>query len=194
MQTYTHFTVGAVIGAVLFPGNYLVQVIFVVGSVLSDVPSAVKMIMDKARGKKPFADMEKSSLINNICHSFIVWIGIILACILLHFPASTMIPFFAFALGWLLHCIVDRMTHSGEKFLKTDQKILWPFNITTKGFWEYRYDHGILKPKPVELAVNIAAIIAVITLVVLRVIFLFKIYFFRFSTQTRVCQSYKQTT
>lgn len=183
MQTYTHFTVSLAAGIALFPDDYLAQGIFVAGSVLPDMPSAVKMVLDKAHGKKPFADMDKSPLVNNIFHSFFVWAGIVLVCITardLDTPAPTMTPFFAFALGGLLHCIMDIMTHSGERFSKTDQRILWPFNIATKGFWEYRYDHGILRPKPFELAVNIAAIMATITLVVMGVIFLFKIYFFRY--------------
>lgn len=177
MQTYTHFTVGVAVGIVLFPDNYLAQGIFVAGSILSDVSSAVKMITDKARGKKPFADLEKSLLVNNILHSFFVWAAIYFLGVGLDYKHGYVM---LFSLGGLLHWIIDRFTHADKRFVKTDQKFLWPFKISTKGFWEYRYDHGILKPKPFELAVNIAAIIATITLVVMRVIFLFKIYFFRY--------------
>ena len=130
--------------------------------------------MDKARGKQPFVDLQESTLANNIFHSCFVWIAIIGVCL---FFIKDKEILRAIATGAMLHWLIDRFTHADERFAKTDQKFFWPLKITTKGVWEYRYDYGVLKPKPFELAVNIAAIIATITLVVMRVIFYSKFIF-----------------
>ena len=171
MQTYTHLNLGLLMGVILFPDSHLGQGIVAAGSLFPDVPNAIKMVMDKARGKKPFADLDRSMVTNNVAHSFFVWMVIIGACV---FFAKEILPL---CIGALLHLVVDRLTHKDKQFAKTDQKLFWPLKITTKGVWEYRYDHGVLRPKPFELAINIVAIITTITLVVMRVIFYSKFIF-----------------
>lgn len=159
MQTYTHALVGGAAGISLFPDNLFAQCVLVAGSVLPDVPDAIKMIMDKVRGKKPFADLTRSALINNMFNSFFVWMGMLVVVhVVIAVGQSDMESLFAtklypFCLGGLLHWLIDAYTHAEERFSKTDSKMFWPLKITTRGVWEYRYDHGILRPKPFELIV-----------------------------------------
>lgn len=147
MQPYTHGLIGIAIGISFFPDNYFAQGVLVAGSVLPDVPNAIKMIMDKVRGKKPFADLTESPLINNVTHSFFVWLAIVAvyAAIVVgqsDWESSLIIKLiYPFCIGGLLHWFIDRCTHAEERFNKTDQKMFWPLNIKLPGVWEYRYDH-----------------------------------------------------
>jgi hypothetical protein len=53
---------------------------------------------------------------------------------------------------------------------------LWPLSRNEHlsdfiGVWEYRHDHGTLKPKPQELAVDIACVTVIITSLIQDFIF-----------------------
>lgn len=158
MQTYTHAFFGVAAGNILFPDNYLAQGVFVAGSVLPDVPDAIKMAIDKVKGKKPFTDLKKSLLAGDIAHSLFVWLAMVVVYVAIVVAGQSgwesLYPFcYPFCVGGLLHWSIDMLTHAEERFKKTDNKLFWPIGVVTKGVWEYRYDHGILRPKPFELFV-----------------------------------------
>ena len=96
-----------------------------------------------------------------IGHSLPLWlVGIGIAA---YTPEHFRSVALAFMLGGCTHSIVDVFTHgTGPKekrpFWDTDLKFMWPFRLDLRplGLWEYRYDHGVLTPKPFELLVLIA--------------------------------------
>lgn len=58
--------------------------------------------------------------------------------------------------GDLSRPIVDSRTHKDEKYWANDAGFLWPvpFQLARyTGVWEYRIDHGVLRPKPLETVV-----------------------------------------
>lgn len=166
MQTYTHLLLGSVLARVLFPDQPAAQVACLAGSILPDIVLMPKFALDKIRGKQALAEQGKHLLlIKNIINSwvlwglFLSWVGFFLSLEWNNFFGILLVA--AVALGGFVHVIVDAFTRKDKRFRETDPTFIWPFqdNLWKIGLWEYRYDHGILKPKPLELAIDIALII-----------------------------------
>ena len=167
MQIYTHLVIGASTGALLYPDNPTAQAVCIIGAVTPDVILGPKFVLDKLRGKQAFVEqsaglLQAIEVVNSIPYGLL---GCLLACLFtLKFPSLTLwtvrvawlpLAFFASYTG---HLVIDALTHSGKEYRDTDPSYLyfWPFwcpkvklgNVI--GIWEYRYGHGILKPKPAE--------------------------------------------
>lgn len=161
MQTYTHFLVGGALGCSLFPTSTLAQFSCACGGVVPDLVLLPKYVLDRIRGRQAFT--EQSSwllLIKELSHSIPFWGVLWLICWYFVAGAAPLVWKIgnAFLLGFLSHLIIDALTHCGEKFRSTDQGMLWPLKLklgALVGLWEYRYDHGVLKPKLFELCVDI---------------------------------------
>ena len=54
MQTYTHVTIGAVIGKVIFPDSLPTQIVIIFGAILPDIPLLVMHIVDLYKKQAPF--------------------------------------------------------------------------------------------------------------------------------------------
>lgn len=154
MQIYTHALVGTVAGIIFFPENYFAQAVCAVSSVAPDAISALQFFTDKLQRKKTFSEETKGRIfLRSISHSFWVLLAAVVAsalvgdCILI-----------AFCIGAGSHLIIDILTHNGKEYKATDQKFFWPLSLKLPGVWEYRYGHGILRPKPFELIVCLALI------------------------------------
>lgn len=163
MQTYTHAAIGALVGTAVFPESYMAQLACVTGAVAPDVALAPKFALDKLRGKQAFAEQSQTDLlVKELSHSFFVWLGLWLLgwWMLPRTPWWPWAIFTGICLGGLSHLVVDALTHCAPRFRDTDQGLLWPFRTKLGGIvgvWEYRYDHGVLMPKPFEALVLVAA-------------------------------------
>lgn len=156
MQTYTHLVIGAVTGQVMFPENYPAQAACVVGAGATDALAVLKMVSDKVRGEKPFSKCSPAfQLGQQIINSVLVW-GT--PAWLLHSNPVL----FAFFLSGAINVFVDSLTHGRKRdmrFRDTEQSYLWPLPVKLGrivGLWEYRYDHGVLTPKPLEGVILVA--------------------------------------
>jgi hypothetical protein len=158
MQTYSHILVGACVGAGLFPDDLVAQAASVVGATLPDVVQMPKFLLDRARGRQPLAEVSPEILRFKFAfHSIPVWATL---AGLGYFIGWS--PFLAFALGSLSHTLIDALTHKESKYWENDAGFLWPLSFQlarVTGVWEYRIDHGVLRPKPFEALVCAAALL-----------------------------------
>lgn len=160
MQTYTHALIGGALGAMIFD-SVPKQVVLIVGSVLPDLVMVPLFILDKIKGRKALA--EQGYLTRNskeISHSLPLSLFCLLSTGL--FSWNTYTDLLAvFFMAMATHIVMDGLTHCGEKYKTTDQSCLWPWKSpklgSICGIWEYRYDHGVLKPKPLELLICVIA-------------------------------------
>lgn len=166
MQTYTHLSVGCLLGALCFPRNHWAQAAFVAGSIAPDVVSAAKFALDKSHGIQPFSHESKGLLIlTEISHSIPIWL-------FLGWLAQAACPWLlvkslvnAFWLGDLSHLAIDALTHANNK--EWTVGMLWPIPGHLPGWigvWEYRYGNGILRPKPVEAVILVLSALAALWL------------------------------
>ena len=166
MQTYTHLLIGAALGATLAPDDPVAQGACAAGAMLPDLAQVPSYLIDKLQGRQPLAAVRPEVLRAKFAaHSILVW-AVLLAAAL----AVGWAPLVLFGIGGLSHPLVDALTHKDEKYWENDAGFLWPFPLRLArytGLWEYRIDHGVLRPKPLEAAVGVACI-AVWTAVQLR--------------------------
>lgn len=149
MQTYTHALVGVAAGISFFPDNYFAQAACAVSSVAPDAISALQFFADKLQKRRAFSEETKGRIfLRSISHSF--WI--LLAAIMASALTGDYI-LIAFCVGAGSHLIIDILTHNGKEYQATDQKFFWPLSVKLPSVWEYRYGHGILRPKPFEAIV-----------------------------------------
>lgn len=157
MQTYTHLSVGCLLGALCCPQNHWAQAACAAGSIAPDVVSAAKFAFDKSRGMQPFSHKPKGLLIlAEISHSIPIWL-------FLGWLTGTLCPWpiirpliGTFLLGGLIHEVIDGLTHIEGKYRDTDCSLLWPIPVWLPdliGIWEYRYGLGILRPKRPEAVI-----------------------------------------
>lgn len=173
MQTYTHLLIGAAVGALLYPNQALAPAAFTAGSIAPDIALIPLFVYDKIRHKQALADQDQFTMIaKEISHS--LPITAILAVILSQSNDDFIKLLAIFFAGMALHIMIDSLTHCGERFRDTDQSCVWPIPGLKLGawvgLWEYRYDHGVLKPKPLEAIVcGMAALVTIIALIVPRI-------------------------
>ncbi len=156
VQTLTHLAIGAAIGAVAFPHQPIVQLACVAASVGPDVVMMPLFALDKLQGRQPLTRQGPIVLtLKELSHSVFLCGACGLIGTLLMLPIVT-----AFALGWLVHIVIDILTHADPKFQAVgDPNYIWPLGSLRRfGVWEYRIATGQLWPlKPFELLVLIAA-------------------------------------
>ena len=164
MQTYTHGLIGLAAGTALFPTNPLLQGACAVGSMLPDLFIVPFWIDDVSHGKKPSEHQDRfERTVNEISHSLPLFL-VFLACTVALgkygvLPESVWYPLAVLEGGMLGHLFVDMFTHGNfeGKYDKVEKSMMWPFTrphlSATFSFWDYRYDHGSIRPKPVEIAI-----------------------------------------
>jgi hypothetical protein len=84
-------------------------------------------------------------------HSIPVWVALVGVAYFIAWP-----PLLSFALGSLSHTLIDALSHKDPKYWQNDAGFLWPLSFQLarySGIWEYRIDHGVLRPKPFEAIV-----------------------------------------
>ena len=149
MQTYTHALGGVAAVISLFPDNHLAQAACAISSVAPDVISALQFFVDKLQGRKAFSKETKGRiLLRSISHSFWLLLTVIIASVL---TGNDIL--IALCVGAGSHLVIDILTHKGKEYQATGQKFFWPLNVNPFGVWEYRYGHGIFRPKPFEFIV-----------------------------------------
>lgn len=157
MQTYTHVLIGACVGASLFPNDLYAQATCVAGATLPDVVQMPKYVLDRARGRQPLAEVPPEILrLKFALHSIPMWA--LLAGVAYFVGWS---PLSAFALGGLSHTLIDALTHKEPKYWQNDAGFVWPLSYRLarySGVWEYRIDHGVLRPKAFEAMVCVVAL------------------------------------
>lgn len=163
MQTYTHMLAGAFIGASFFEGNLLAQAACAIGAVLPDVVQVPKYVLDLVQGRQPLAKVSPRIIrLKNAAHSIVIWV------ILFALALATGVPtIIALAAGGLSHPLIDCLTHSDEKYRHVEAGFLWPFPLKLAqytGIWDYRIDHGVLRPKPLEAVVDIVLVIGTVVM------------------------------
>jgi len=141
----------------------MTQITCIVGSVAPDLVMVPSFFLDRLAGKQALAQQGRVlRLMKNLSHSFVLW-GLVVA-IDLHLwqslPAYLATAVLALGVGGVSHMTIDLFTHGNNRLNQMDALYLWPlqrqpFNI---GSWDYRYDHGVLKPKPLERMVLIVAV------------------------------------
>lgn len=156
MQPYTHFVIGAMAGAQI-DNNLISMFSCAVGGLMPDLYCVPYFIKEKLAGRQPFQTEPNYLLtLKEISHSLPLLA--ILTLISLFLPREV----FLFFLGADIHLLTDAFTHKSPIYAKSDQGMLWPWKFKLSkatGVWDYRYGHGILKPKPFELAVIIIFLI-----------------------------------
>lgn len=151
MQTYTHIPIGALTGAVAFPGQPLAQVVCIVAAILPDVVMIPTFVLDRIAGRQPLVAQPLWLLwIKEISHSLILSFAVLSVGLLLYEPLIL-----ALGLGWLSHVLVDIFTHGDPRFQSADPHYAWPLGSLRKlGRWDYRIKTGALWPvKPLEMLV-----------------------------------------
>jgi len=129
MQTYTHVTIGAVIGKVLFPDSIEIQIAIVIGTIIPDLPLIVMFFIDKYLNKLPLENQSKLFIeINNAFHSYFCWITSLFCIPLL--------------IGIYSHLLLDHVSHSKEEYKESDPGMLWPLRYKLRGAFDYRGGHG----------------------------------------------------
>ena len=155
MQTYSHAAIGAALGALVFPDNASAQATCIAASVAVDFPMAYQYAQDNFHSRQPLMHPSCGVLeVNEASHSLPLWL--LLGLCSLFLPDM----FKWTAIGGMAHVIIDVLTHGKGKreqrpFWLTDVTFMWPLPLDLRllGVWEYRYGHGILRPKPLELLV-----------------------------------------
>lgn len=157
MQTYTHLLMGLAGSAMFSPPLH--KVLFVGASVAPDIPVVIKLIEGKIKGKDTLTIQSDGFVqVKNVLHS--IPLAAFVVTLSAWFPLPVLAPI---GVAWFLHCVVDLLTH-GKKSYSNDQLFLWPSrqDITDIfGVWEYRYVHGVLRPKPFEAVVDVALLILI---------------------------------
>ena len=160
MQTYSHALFGACLGAYFFPQDHLSQAACVFGSVLPDVVQIPAYIVDRLRGMKPLLNVSDTIvLLKNITHSIVLWSAGLLAVFTVEEPFVL-----GFVLGGLTHALTDALTHCDPKY-QHDAGFLWPSSTDLSrytGIWDYRIDHGVLRPKLPEAILDAILIVLII--------------------------------
>lgn len=160
MQTYTHLGIGIILGKILFPDNWILQGFCAFGAIMPDIPAAIELILNKIKGVKPFAESsENFYLIEDVSHSSSL-------CTSYFFIAHMLfnIYFISGVIGISSHIIIDILTHNGKKFYHKTSNILLlsAFELSKYiGIWDYRYDFGVLWPKPFEAIVDAIMIVII---------------------------------
>jgi len=151
MQTYTHGLSGLLMGTILFPNNIWGQIVCMTGAIAPDLYLAPKLVIDKLAGRRPFTQRSK-----NFMTAVEVFNSVPLALFFLYLMGLLAIPYlFFFFLSYMLHLVVDALTHS----LQNDASYLWPWKRKFSiAIWEYRFNDGknIFKPKFPEAMLSIA--------------------------------------
>lgn len=163
MQTYTPALVGGVIGVLSNPNSLSAQLSCALTACGPDLVMVPRFLVDKRKGKLPLANPSSDlRLAYEITHSLPIWI---LLCSTLSFFVSVNNLSLSLSLSWLSHLIIDALTHCDSRFAKNDQTMLWPLKTqlgTVVGIWDYRYDYGILRPKPFETLIDLVAVLIII--------------------------------
>jgi hypothetical protein len=145
MQTYTHLGVSLVVSQIFFPEDNFSQILVVGASLVPDVPAASMFVLDKFRGRQPLKEQGKVFLIiQEIFHSLLVWL-----------ITGFWRPVF---IGAYSHLILDWISHSDERFRKTDPSMIWPLPWKLRGVFEYREEHGKLY-SPLEIRFTIFCVV-----------------------------------
>jgi hypothetical protein len=169
LQTYTHLLIGACVGALTHPGELIPTVACAFGATLPDVVQVPRYMLDKLAGRQPLAEVSpRIRALKNAAHSILVWFALLVGAWFLAWPSLV-----GLCLGGLTHPIIDALTHKDPKYWKNDAGFLWPLPVRLArytGVWDYRIDHGVLRPKPPE-AVVCALALAVLSWVSLRDLF-----------------------
>ena len=164
MQTYTHAAIGAAVGAMLFPNNFVLQGACAAGAMAPDLVMVPQYLIDVAAGRKPMTVQSKRFiLIKELSHSLPLWAITAAVCMLLAvqlWPGFFTAILWAGAVGGLSHLPIDVLTHTSPRFAKEDLGMLWPFKTRLQvGGWDYRKDYGNLTPKPFEVFVLVASLL-----------------------------------
>lgn len=160
MQTYSHLAIGVLAGAIAFPDNPAAQASCIIGSIAPDIILAPPFILDKWRGRQALTEqsgrlLQAKEVINSLPLS-LLFVGFA-------FMFAGPVWLVAFLTGYTTHLIVDVLTHAGRQYADTDPSFAWPLRVKLGqrfGIGEYRYDFGVLKPKPAEIVILIITIIA----------------------------------
>jgi hypothetical protein len=164
MQTYTHFAAGLAIARVLFRGPSA-RLACAIASVAPDLSMIPQYIADVRAGRKPMRRESPCTMwLKEVGHSIPLW-GTVTLASLAPIPFRSFV--FAAGIGGLSHAFIDLLTHGRgpeeerQPYWKTATKFMWPTKIDLRrwGIWEYRYDHGVLRPKPLEAALLIGLLI-----------------------------------
>lgn len=133
MQVYVHSGIGLVLGQKFFPDDY--QGAIVIGaSIVSDIPALMIYVRSRLKKEEPFKEFSnRFLLIQNIFHSFMVW----LAIGILSYYHQILLPLF---IGGFSHSFTDFLTHKGDRFRAEDPSFIWPLpgSLYGFGFVEYR--------------------------------------------------------
>jgi len=161
VQTYTHCSIGAVIGALGFAHEPLSQAACVVGAVAPDLVIAFQYAVDVLRSRPPLVNQPRWMIVmKEASHSLLLW-----GAVLLFFRQGVA---HAFCVGVVSHILIDGLTHKGVQFTQYDSSLLWPFTRYRLGrligLWEYRYGVGVLSPKPFERVVLIISTLVAVKL------------------------------
>lgn len=163
MQPYTHPLVGALLGTLLCPHDNLAIAACFCGASCPDVVMAPQWLKEKARGKKPLVKISKEAAVAiEISHSLILWI---IATGLSMLLPWTWLP--AFLIGGVSHVVIDSVSHADEKYLAgvLETGFIWPLPWKIGrfvGFWTYRHGPGDMRPKPIEIIIDVVLIISII--------------------------------
>jgi hypothetical protein len=164
MQTYTHAAIGILAGVIIFPHDYFRQSVCAIGAIAPDVILVPKFIFDKLSGKQVLAKQSKrllvaKEIVNSIPLFLMLYLGwFLLAKITAWYELLTM----SFLFNYLVHLFIDAFTHGDKKYYDSDPTFLWPWKKRLAiASWEYRYDFGVLRPKPFELILLIILIISI---------------------------------
>lgn len=168
MQTYTHLVIGGALGAWLFPNSWSAQAACVGAAVLPDLVMIPVFLKDKLAGRQPMQNQSSALMVlKEIGHSLLLWLGLLICSWGWYEVSDTQLSLWllAAAVSGVSHVAIDIFTHGrGPKparpYWETDLKFLWPTKIDLRpmGLWEYRYGHGILRPKPFEAVVLVLAL------------------------------------
>jgi hypothetical protein len=153
MQTYSHLLFGALAGATV-THDPLISFACAAGAALPDMVMVPVFIWDAFHGRKPL-DTHRPWLqpLKHTSHSIPLWFAL---CCAAHSLGTFLI--LAFCLGGLSHPFIDWLTHGNPELNKNDFLYFapWQKHHWNIGSIDYRIDHGDLRPKPLELAFDVA--------------------------------------
>ncbi len=108
LQTYTHLSLGAAMGATGFAHEPWSQAACVAGAVAPDLCLAFQYGLDLLRHRPPLVDQPRWLIVfKEVAHSLPLWAVALLFC--LNYGGI----FQAFCVGMVSHVLIDGFTHAG---------------------------------------------------------------------------------
>lgn len=161
MQTYTHASIGALIGLAYFPHQPVAQLLCIGAAVAPDIVMMPTFLLDRMPGRQALTNQPRWLLATKeLSHSLPLSAGMLLIGLHRNWPLLI-----AIGIGWLSHVIIDMLTHGNPCFQENDPHYIWPFGSLRKiGVWDYRIQTGQLWPvRPFELIILVStSMVAVI--------------------------------